>query len=61
TQAMGLVRERALQYKALGYRGQKWFFRHGPMSQRSGKNRRRERNEEGMEKLRRRRGEWCGR
>ncbi|MEF3110737.1 enolase C-terminal domain-like protein [Raoultella sp. WB_B2P2-3] len=35
-QDMGLVRERALQYKSLGYRGQKWFFRHGPMSGREG-------------------------
>jgi L-alanine-DL-glutamate epimerase-like enolase superfamily enzyme len=29
---MGRVRERAAEYKALGYPGQKWFFRHGPMS-----------------------------
>ncbi len=28
----GRVRERALQYKERGYRAQKWFFRHGPMS-----------------------------
>ena len=26
------VRERAAEYRALGYRAQKWFFRHGPMS-----------------------------
>jgi L-alanine-DL-glutamate epimerase-like enolase superfamily enzyme len=26
------VRERAAEYQALGYRAQKWFFRHGPMS-----------------------------
>ena len=29
---MGRVRERAAEYKALGYPAQKWFFRHGPMS-----------------------------
>ena len=29
---LGLVRERAQQYKAKGYTAQKWFFRHGPMS-----------------------------
>jgi L-alanine-DL-glutamate epimerase-like enolase superfamily enzyme len=29
---MGLVRERALMVKEQGYRAQKWFFRHGPMS-----------------------------
>jgi len=29
---LGLVRERARQYKDLGYPAQKWFFRHGPMS-----------------------------
>ena len=29
---LGRVRARALQYKALGYAAQKWFFRHGPMS-----------------------------
>ena len=29
---MGRVRQRAAEYKALGYRAQKWFFRHGPMS-----------------------------
>jgi L-rhamnonate dehydratase len=28
----GLVRERALRYKGLGFTAQKWFFRHGPMS-----------------------------
>jgi L-alanine-DL-glutamate epimerase-like enolase superfamily enzyme len=28
----GLVRERALRYRALGFPAQKWFFRHGPMS-----------------------------
>ncbi len=28
----GRVRERATEYQALGYRAQKWFFRHGPMS-----------------------------
>ena len=32
TQDMGRVRERAAEYKALGYPAQKWFFRHGPMS-----------------------------
>lgn len=26
------VRDRAQQYQAMGYRSQKWFFRHGPMS-----------------------------
>ncbi len=31
-QDMGLVRERALAFKAQGYTAQKWFFRHGPMS-----------------------------
>jgi L-rhamnonate dehydratase len=29
---MGLVRERALDFKERGFKGQKWFFRHGPMS-----------------------------
>jgi L-rhamnonate dehydratase len=29
---LGRVRERAAEYQALGYRAQKWFFRHGPMS-----------------------------
>lgn len=29
---MGLVRERALEMKSRGYKAQKWFFRHGPMS-----------------------------
>ncbi|MEX0761957.1 MAG: enolase C-terminal domain-like protein [Dehalococcoidia bacterium] len=28
----GKVRERALEAQAQGYRAQKWFFRHGPMS-----------------------------
>jgi L-rhamnonate dehydratase len=28
----GLVRERARAYQEQGYRAQKWFFRHGPMS-----------------------------
>ncbi len=28
----GLVRERAQAYQEQGYRAQKWFFRHGPMS-----------------------------
>ncbi len=28
----GHVRDRAAEYKALGYPAQKWFFRHGPMS-----------------------------
>ncbi|OON36996.1 hypothetical protein BTJ39_21200 [Izhakiella australiensis] len=32
----GLVHERAQQYKALGYQGQKWFFRHGAMNGREG-------------------------
>ena len=27
-----LVKERALQFKEMGYVAQKWFFRHGPMS-----------------------------
>jgi L-alanine-DL-glutamate epimerase-like enolase superfamily enzyme len=31
-----LVRARALEYQALGYTAQKWFFRHGPMSGREG-------------------------
>ena len=31
-QDLGLVRERALAAQAQGYRAQKWFFRHGPMS-----------------------------
>jgi L-rhamnonate dehydratase len=31
-QDLGLVRERAAEFKALGYPAQKWFFRHGPMS-----------------------------
>ena len=29
---LGLVRERAEQFKEMGYAAQKWFFRHGPMS-----------------------------
>jgi len=29
---LGLVRERAEQFKDMGYTAQKWFFRHGPMS-----------------------------
>jgi L-alanine-DL-glutamate epimerase-like enolase superfamily enzyme len=29
---LGRVRERAAEYQAMGYRAQKWFFRHGPMS-----------------------------
>ncbi len=33
---LGRVRERALEYKALGYVAQKWFFRHGPMSGKEG-------------------------
>lgn len=28
----GRVRERAAEYKEMGYTAQKWFFRHGPMS-----------------------------
>lgn len=32
----GSVRERALEYKALGYTAQKWFFRHGPGSGKDG-------------------------
>ena len=28
----GRVRERATEYKAVGYKAQKWFFRRGPMS-----------------------------
>jgi L-rhamnonate dehydratase len=32
------VRERAIEYKALGYTAQKWFFRHGPMSGKEGLN-----------------------
>lgn len=31
TQDMGLVRERAQEFKERGFGGQKWFFRHGPM------------------------------
>ncbi len=29
---LGRVQERAAEYQAMGYRAQKWFFRHGPMS-----------------------------
>ena len=29
---LGRVRARAAEYQTLGYRAQKWFFRHGPMS-----------------------------
>ena len=29
---MGLVKERAKEFKSQGYTAQKWFFRHGPMS-----------------------------
>ena len=29
---LGMVRERAIAYKEMGYTAQKWFFRHGPMS-----------------------------
>ena len=29
---MGMVKERALEYKKRGYTAQKWFFRYGPMS-----------------------------
>jgi L-rhamnonate dehydratase len=32
----GRVRDRAQEYKALGYTAQKWFFRHGPMSGKQG-------------------------
>ena len=32
TTDMGLVRERAIEMKERGFRAQKWFFRHGPMS-----------------------------
>lgn len=32
----GLVRERALAHKALGFPAQKWFFRHGPMEGQEG-------------------------
>ncbi|WP_267552224.1 enolase C-terminal domain-like protein [Rhizobium rhizogenes] len=28
----GRVRERAIEFTEMGYRAQKWFFRHGPMS-----------------------------
>ena len=33
---MGLVRERALQFQKRGFKAQKWFFRHGPMSGEAG-------------------------
>jgi L-alanine-DL-glutamate epimerase-like enolase superfamily enzyme len=29
---MGRVRARAAEYQGMGYKAQKWFFRHGPMS-----------------------------
>ena len=29
---LGLVKERAQEYQKKGYKAQKWFFRHGPMS-----------------------------
>jgi len=29
---LGRVRARAAEYQTMGYRAQKWFFRHGPMS-----------------------------
>ena len=29
---LGKVREQALHFKEMGYKAQKWFFRHGPMS-----------------------------
>ena len=29
---LGLVRERAIEFKEKGFKAQKWFFRHGPMS-----------------------------
>tara|TARA_B110000438_G_scaffold49828_1_gene50323 strand:+ start:2070 stop:3272 length:1203 start_codon:yes stop_codon:yes gene_type:complete len=29
---LGMVKDRAKQYQELGYKAQKWFFRHGPMS-----------------------------
>ena len=32
----GSVRERACEYKEKGYKAQKWFFRHGPMSGQDG-------------------------
>jgi L-rhamnonate dehydratase len=32
TQDLGLVKERALEMQSRGYKAQKWFFRHGPMS-----------------------------
>ncbi|MDA1258773.1 MAG: mandelate racemase/muconate lactonizing protein, partial [Chloroflexi bacterium] len=32
TDDLGLVRERAVQWRDKGYRAQKWFFRHGPGS-----------------------------
>ena len=36
---MGRVRDRAAEYRGLGYPAQKWFFRHGPMSGPDGMNR----------------------
>lgn len=33
---MGLVRDRALEFRERGFRAQKWFFRHGPGSGRAG-------------------------
>jgi L-rhamnonate dehydratase len=32
----GRVRDRAQEYQQLGYKAQKWFFRHGPMSGKEG-------------------------
>ncbi len=32
----GRVRDRAQEYKALGYTAQKWFYRHGPLSGKEG-------------------------
>jgi len=32
----GRIRDRAQEYKSLGYTAQKWFFRHGPMSGKQG-------------------------
>ncbi|HEX2529439.1 MAG TPA: enolase C-terminal domain-like protein [Geminicoccus sp.] len=29
---LGMVRDRALEFKEKGFKAQKWFFRHGPMS-----------------------------
>jgi len=33
---MGLVRERAQEFKEKGFKAQKWFFRHGPMASHAG-------------------------